>query len=159
MEPHKKHRTGTEHHHAELQDISWHNKGGVGTLSLQQLYNKKYKTTTNKGTNREQQRNGGLGAAPCSKIILQCFYKKTTQFITILSEKLPSLNRSIWSCLYCINFIQYQRGLLYKPVPHICLSKLWQSKVSLGGCSDCCLLHWIPIALNNIHYTTTALVH
>ena len=26
---------------SSVQDISWHNKGGVGTLSLQQLYNKK----------------------------------------------------------------------------------------------------------------------
>ena len=108
MEPHKKHRTGTEHHHAELQDISWHNKGEVGTLSLQQLYNKKYKTTTNKGTNREQQRNGGLGAAPCSKIILQCFYKKTSQFV---------------------QHISYSQTCVYQPIRLIDLNQIQRKRI------------------------------
>ena len=49
-------KNGTEHYHAELQDISWHNKGGVGTLSLQQLY-KDIKKYNNKQT-KKQRRDG-----------------------------------------------------------------------------------------------------
>ena len=33
----------------------------------------------------------------------------------------------------------------FKNSCHICLSKLWQSKVSLGGCYDFSLLHWITL--------------